>query len=135
MDTIVKYVLVKDGCDASFQGLYFGAFTSAPSDSFFVSFKRKDNENWLPDDCMELWLRGVNGDFNDSCRVNEYGATDNYIKVADDYCATNEGIDDPIGSFYFDISNGTVSGSYDLQFWDGSQETIVNRIFNGRKIN
>lgn len=81
MDTITKYIEVKDICTADIFGRYWGSWASAPSDSFEIAItSRSCDEN--PPLLDDLFL--VNFDqTNDSCGFNnfEFPETDNfYVK-------------------------------------------------------
>jgi hypothetical protein len=137
MDTLIQYMQVIDGCDASYQGVYYGAWDDAPLDSFYMSFTKKDDLQTSIIDCSDLWARGVNGDFNDSCKTDVIAGTDNYLWIGeDDWCPINEGVNDPFGEFFFDHSNGTVHAEYELTYQiNAGVYEHPQKIFKGRKIN
>lgn len=133
IDTLTRYVHVQPACTASIYGLYYGAWEDSPQDSFYISFRTFDDEQWSGEDCNGLMGRGLNGDFNDSCRVNVSGRTDNFLRITGSYCAYQT-LGDPYGRFYVNPEEHTIYGDYYFFLEvDGHPQQQFKK-FNGRKI-
>ena len=132
-DTLTRYVHVQSLCTSSRLGLYYGAWEDAPQDSFYISFRLDDAEEWIGLDCYALIGRGLNGDFNDSCRVQIGGSTNNYVRIANDDCSYHV-MGDPWGEFYvYPEENRIYADYYFFIEVDGSPMQQFKK-FNGRKI-
>ena len=132
-DTLTRYVHVQPACTVSFIGLYYGAWEDAPQDSFYISFRATDWDQWPGVDCNALIGRGLNGDFNDSCQVQIYGKTDNYLRITGGYCAYQT-LGDPYGRFYiYPEENRIYADYYFFIEVDDFPEQQFKK-FNGRKI-
>ena len=132
-DTLVRYVHVQPACTASIYGLFYGSWENAPQDSFYISFRTFDDEQWPGVDCNGLMGRGLNGDFNDSCRVDVYGRTDNFLRITGAYCGS-ETLGDPYGKFYVYPEENRIYADYYF-FLDMEGPPVQQfKKFNGRKI-
>jgi len=110
-DTLIRNVHVQPSCTASFLGKFYGAWEDSPLDSFFISFRLTDWDQWPGEDCNALIGRGLNGDFNDSCQVHLGGSADNFLRLLGGYCAYQT-LGDPYGRFYFYPEENRIYADY-----------------------
>ncbi len=126
MDTLVKYVHVISGCDASIYGLWKGVLTTSPLDSMEVLINNSTNPS-LPFDCLYRNIYGLNGDITDSCGMYISGGTDIYLKFENNFI----GCSSPKGSLMLTPDLNHIQIDYSLQVGT----VITHYIFNGRRIN
>jgi hypothetical protein len=134
IDTLIRNIEVRDpaDCEISYLGNYYGSWSEAPNDSFFLKLYLLPDSTFPVNDCGELWGKGLNGDYNDSCHLVIGGVTDNYIRIDYDWCPWFT-MNEPTGTFLLDVSSNTIHGEYSL-ILDDDPYIEVDKIFDGRKI-
>ncbi len=133
LDTLTRYVHIQPACTASILGLFYGSWEDAPQDSFYISFRLSDSDQWPGEDCNALIGRGLNGDLNDSCEVDVIGRTDNFLRLTGGNCAYQT-LGDPYGSFYFYPEENRIFADYYFSIEVDNWPEQQLKKFNGRKI-
>jgi hypothetical protein len=85
MDTLTRSFLVSSVCNSLPYGTWYGAWDSAPLDSFVIAFDRHDDPSLPGEDCEIIYMKGHHQSFADSTLVNIDGNTYDYLAFRSTY--------------------------------------------------
>jgi hypothetical protein len=129
LDTLVKTVVPKVGCDASIWGKYYGAWDESLLDSFVVELLPDLND--YPFCGNNVGFIGLNPDILDTCFSWQCHLVDNYIQFDNipTFCYN------PVGSAFLDSTKNKITVSYSISETNTLNTPRSSHLFKGHRIN